>query len=651
MSGLYEHIEIVVHDERQQLQVSSSPPHALVLEVLLRHHCLLLRPWPRTLDTARWDEVIADFRLTADLPAAGPVFLPPGKVPPRDPSPDAEFSAGIDAPAPASSSQKSAATGPAARYHPESITDRDATILVYGKDIDEAAQHLKAGNSVLIVCEKMVVDHLWEEIAGRAGLEPDNPFHEASARSEQTSDALALPDPANELADLAARLDRMNGASRGYRGQLLSVIRDRIRTSGVSRLLVLPHLDLFVGTGRSEMALSSEAREFADLLYPTAPSKQRSDGDRAQLLAFADPSLTLPEVVTQLFVRLRLEGCHRTVLDQARRELPLGQAVVTARERAAFDFEEQDFYKHVAGMNPVRVRQAMRYAGERFPHGGGSMDDLRDALRDFKEAASAGFEQPKESFGDIGGYQDVKDVLEEAAVLIEGSQGPDASEYLGLAPRGFVFHGPPGTGKTLFAKAIAHRLEASVMVVSGPEVNGMWHGESEGRIRDLFAQARRNAPSVLVFDEFDAIAQARSDLPDSSRAGNAVVAQILTEMDGFRADVIMLVIATTNRLTALDPALLRPSRFHAVEIGLPDDVARAEILRYYDGKHGTRLDPELLKALTAFTKGWNGDMLQEIFRQAHRLRLLKQGWSAGVEQVAEIAGRVSLTMPAARETR
>ena len=402
-----------------------------------------------------------------------------------------------------------------------------------------------------------------------------------------------------------------------------------------------------MGTGRSEFALTAEAREFTDLLYPTPPHMERTEDARPQLLAFADPSLILPEVVTQLFVRLRLEGCRRTVRNRQRRELPLAEAVVTATERDAFDFDEATFCKHVAGMNPVRIRQAMRYAHERFPAGRRSMNDLRDALRDFKDAASAGFEQPGERWDDIGGYHDVKQKLQEAVLLIERSQGPDAKDYLGLAPRGFVFHGPPGTGKTLLAKAVAKALEASVMVVSGPEVNGMWHGESEGRIRDLFAQARRNAPSVLIFDEFDAIAQSRSELPGSSRAANAVVAQILTEMDGFRPEVIMLVIATTNRYDILDPALLRPSRFQAIKIELPTPPERAEILEYYNGKHNTGLDAEVLNALNKFTEGWNGDMLREIFQQAHRLRLLTHGtdWTPSVEEIAEVAGRISLTLP------
>jgi hypothetical protein len=478
VNAYYPRLEVVVSGEEHQRQVAASDVDDLLTDVLARNACLLTTPLGDQMTTWRWADVAPEYFFTTDLNAGTPVFLPPA---PWRPSPESPGQPRPDPPdgaanaASANAPEAAAASPIEARQYPETLTDRDATILVYGREIDQAAQHLRAGNSVMIICEKMVVDHLWEEIAGRAGLSPDNPFHEAAAAAEQSADANAIPNPA---VDLAARYDQVTAPSWAYRRQLFGRIRDRMRTGSPGTLLVLPHLDLFVGTGQSELALTVEAREFTDLLYPTAPSADRTESDRPQLLAFADPSLTLPEVVTQLFVRLRVEGCHRTVLDGQQRELPLAEAVVTAPEHEAFEFDERTFQKHVAGMNPVRVRQAMRYAHERFPHGRGSMNDLRDALRDFKDAASAGFEQPTETWKDIGGYDDVKTRLQEAVQLIEGSQGPQAKDYLGLAPRGFVFHGPPGTGKTLFAKAVGSALEASVMVVSGPEVNGMWHGES-----------------------------------------------------------------------------------------------------------------------------------------------------------------------------
>jgi transitional endoplasmic reticulum ATPase len=169
----------------------------------------------------------------------------------------------------------------------------------------------------------------------------------------------------------------------------------------------------------------------------------------------------------------------------------------------------------------------------------------------------------------------------------------------------------------LFAKAIANQLNATVQVVSGPEIMDMYVGESERKVREVFAEARRNAPAVLVFDEFDAIATRRSGREDGgSRAGNAVVAQILTEMDGFRADVPMLVIGTTNRLDIIDVALLRPSRFQAITIGLPDTAARRAIAAVHAGHFQVDVSPALLDMIAEVTVGFNGDEIRALLRDA-----------------------------------
>src|SRR5262249_28247792 len=141
-------------------------------------------------------------------------------------------------------------------------------------------------------------------------------------------------------------------------------------------------------------------------------------------------------------------------------------------------------------------------------------------------------------------------------------------------------------------KAIANELEATIMVVSGPEVTDKYVGEGERKIRELFAEARRNAPSVIVFDEFDAIAGRRTGRDDGgSRAGNAMVAQLLTELDGFREDVPFLVVGTTNQLNLIDPALLRPSRFRGIRVGLPDVVARKAIIGVHAKRFNITMEP------------------------------------------------------------
>jgi transitional endoplasmic reticulum ATPase len=142
---------------------------------------------------------------------------------------------------------------------------------------------------------------------------------------------------------------------------------------------------------------------------------------------------------------------------------------------------------------------------------------------------------------------------------------------------------------------------------------------------------------VIVFDEFDSIAASRSTSDDGgSRAGNAMVAQILTEMDGFRPDVQMLVIGTTNRLEIIDRALLRPSRFQAFHIGLPDPDARAQIIKVHAGRF--KIDVTgLMDALVSASEGWNGDEIRALFRDAY-VGQWRQQQAADAERLGELVG-------------
>jgi transitional endoplasmic reticulum ATPase len=357
--------------------------------------------------------------------------------------------------------------------------------------------------------------------------------------------------------------------------------------------------------------MPGEARELTELLYGASKNL---------LLAFSDRSVVVPEVLAARFaVRAMVVGVPRAVPSPGGEPQLLGDALVTSEEAAHFTgYTAEGLYKNVSGMNPVRLRQAIAYAVRE--HAAGApvpVDRLIQAIRAFKAQTSVNFEVPDVSFANIGGYEDVKAELGRALSLMTGSYNLPEGLQRELIPRGFIFHGPPGTGKTLFAKAIANQLNATIQVVSGPEVTDMYVGESERKVRELFAEARRNAPAVLVFDEFDSIATRRSGRDDGgSRAGNAIVAQILTEMDGFRPDVPMLVIGTTNRLDIIDDALLRPSRFQAIGIDLPNVAARRSIAEVHARHFKVEVLPELLDVVAAATEGLNGDEIRSLFRDA-----------------------------------
>jgi transitional endoplasmic reticulum ATPase len=506
-------------------------------------------------------------------------------------------------PAPATAAP--AATGARAAtavQRPAALTEDEAVGLAHAEDIEEIASYLRAGLSVLVFCDKLVVRHLWPRIVRAAGREPLE---------------LELPGVA----------DAPGLVPQGLRQRQLDRLRDLLADMKHGQVLVLPYLDLLGGGG--ERTLGPDARALAELLYewPDRP-----------LLAFADRTLPLAPVIAERFaIRPEILGVPRDVPGPESRtprtRVLLGDALVTRDEAAYFDgYDPAALFKNVAGLNPLRLRHAIAYAVEQAQargHGPGRPAPARllhAAIRAFKVQTSAAFEIPRVTMDDIGGYDEVKAVLERALSLMAGAwRLPDEALRQELIPRGFLLHGPPGTGKTLFAKAVASRLEAALRVVSGPEITDKYVGESERNVREIFAEARRNAPSVIVFDEFDAIAASRTGRDDGgSRAGNAMVAQILTEMDGFRPDVPMLVIGTTNRLELIDEALLRPSRFQPIAVGLPDRAARRRIAEIHarhfhvgaDAGAGTGAGDALLDQVADQTAGMNGDQIRSVFRDA-----------------------------------
>ncbi len=155
---------------------------------------------------------------------------------------------------------------------------------------------------------------------------------------------------------------------------------------------------------------------------------------------------------------------------------------------------------------------------------------------------------------------------------------PDLFRTLGVSqPRGIILHGPPGTGKTLIARALAGEVGARFYSISGPEIYSKWYGKSEENLRNVFDDAVRNAPSIVVIDELDALVPARDRTHGDQE--QRIVATFLTQMDGLREMRDVVVVGTTNRLDAIDPALRRGGRFeHEIHVGVPDAAGRREIL-------------------------------------------------------------------------
>lgn len=200
----------------------------------------------------------------------------------------------------------------------------------------------------------------------------------------------------------------------------------------------------------------------------------------------------------------------------------------------------------------------------------------------YRDRPAKGFER----FGKAGiTYEDIgglKEELQKVREVIElPLRYPELFQRLGIdPPKGVLLYGPPGTGKTLIAKAVANEIGASFFTINGPEIMSKFYGESEQRLREIFEEAKENAPSIIFIDEIDSIAPKREDV--TGEVERRVVAQLLTLMDGLEERGQVIVIGATNRIDAVDPALRRPGRFdREIEIGVPDREGRYEIFQIH----------------------------------------------------------------------
>src|SRR3989344_1975297 len=227
---------------------------------------------------------------------------------------------------------------------------------------------------------------------------------------------------------------------------------------------------------------------------------------------------------------------------------------------------------------------------------------------------------PEVTYEDIGGLTDeVKKVREMVELPLKH---PEIFDKLGIeSPKGVILHGIPGTGETLLAKAVANETESNFILLNGPEIMSKFYGESEKKIRDIFEDAEKNAPSIIFIDEIDAIAPKREEV--QGEVERRVVSQLLTMMDGLKNRGRVIVIGATNRVNSIDPALRRPGRFdREVSISPPDKEGRLNILKIH-----TRNMPltknVALKELAGKTHGFVGADLNALTKEAAMIVLRK----------------------------
>lgn len=251
-------------------------------------------------------------------------------------------------------------------------------------------------------------------------------------------------------------------------------------------------------------------------------------------------------------------------------------------------------------------------------------DDFKNAQKEIQPSAlrEVLVQIPDIKWDDIGGLEDVKQELKEAVEW--PLKHPETFQRLGIRPpKGTLLYGIPGTGKTLLAKAVASESEANFISVKGPELLSKWVGESEKGVREVFRKAKQAAPTVIFFDEVDAIASTRSGNDTDSGVTKRVVNQLLTEMDGLEELEDVAIIAATNRPDILDAGLMRPGRFDRhIQVGEPDEETRLAIFKVHTKDMPLAKDVDL-KKLAKNTEGYVGADIESVCREAAMLTLRK----------------------------
>jgi len=245
------------------------------------------------------------------------------------------------------------------------------------------------------------------------------------------------------------------------------------------------------------------------------------------------------------------------------------------------------------------------------------------------------------TFDDVAGAEEEKEELKE---IVEYLRDPEKFTRLGArVPKGVLMVGPPGTGKTLLARAVAGEAGVPFFSVSGSEFVEMYVGVGAARVRDLFAQAKANAPAIVFIDEIDALARKRAtDLYTGNEERETTLNQLLVEMDGFTTEENIILIGATNRADVLDPALMRPGRFdRQVHVGYPDIKAREAILKVHI-KEKPLADEVDLSEVAKNTTGFTGADLENLLNEAALLAAKRNKNAIGNDELKEAAVKVMM---------
>jgi len=401
---------------------------------------------------------------------------------------------------------------------------------------------------------------------------------------------------------------------------------------------------------------------FIDEIDAIAPKREEARGDQqverrvvAQLLALMDglesrgqvivigatnvPNLLEPALRRpgrfdrEIAISIPDKDGRREVLDIHTRGMPLAEDVdlekLAAITHGFVGADLEALCREAAMITLRRILPDIDFAQASIPYERlleleVTMDDCLEALKEVEPSAirEVFTEVPDVRWDDIGGLEEVKRLLVET-VEWPLKYGKLFQHAKTTPPKGILLHGPPGTGKTLVGKAVARESEVNFISVKGPALLSKWVGESERGVREVFKKAKQASPCIVFFDEIDALAPHRGAGAADSHVSERVVSQLLTELDGIEELKGVVVLAATNRLDIVDPALLRAGRFEVlVELPAPDRAARLAIFQVHTRDKPLAADVDLA-SLADRTDGMVGSDIEAICRQASMLAIRK----------------------------
>lgn len=342
-----------------------------------------------------------------------------------------------------------------------------------------------------------------------------------------------------------------------------------------------------------------------------------SMGDGVEVLAGeAEPAQKV--VVAPAHENMRLQGSGQALMRTLiERPLSAGDVVSTSVYRREPGMSQgqfpEDVFRHFFQQRAFGLQEIRLQVVATKPQGivqvtKNTEIELRPERVDPEETRRA-----QVTYDDLGG---LGDAIAQVREMIElPLKQPALFQRLGIdPPKGVLLHGPPGTGKTLLARAVANESDAAFFHIAGPEIMGKHYGESEERLREIFDEAQKSSPAIIFFDEIDSIAPKREQATGETE--RRIVAQLLTLMDGLEARENVVVIATTNRVDAVDEALRRPGRFdREIVIGVPDQEGRNQILNIHT--RGMPLGEDVkIEEFSRKTYGFVGADLAALAREA-----------------------------------